>query len=128
MRDTIFAAVDDSAIIHPGTEYSADCALKLVPGVVWKFFTRALLHELFEANNQLFEVVGIQGGVFQIVVLVPLVFEQANHRFERLVIFVSAFLYTENDVAIHLNEPAVTIPRESLILGRLGKCKNAVVI
>ena len=38
--------------------------------------------------------------------------------FERLVIFAFAFLHAHDDVAIHLDETAVTIPRETLVLRR----------
>ena len=44
--------------------------------------------------------------------------ELVNHRFEWLVIFFRLLLNAHDNVAVHLNESAVTIPGEALIFRR----------
>ena len=53
-------------------------------------------------------------------VLVALVLEVLDHRLEGIVIFAVAFLHAHDHVAIHLDETAVAIPREALVVRRVG--------
>ena len=49
--------------------------------------------------------------------LILLVLELVDDDFERLVVFAFALLHAEDDVAIHLDEAAVAVPGEALVLG-----------
>ena len=51
-----------------------------------------------------------------------------DHGFEGIVIFAFAFLHTHDDVAVHLNETAVAIPRETLVLGRADEGLHRLVV
>ena len=55
------------------------------------------------------------------VLVILLVLEVVDDGFERLVIFAFALLHAEDDVAIHLDEAAVAIPGEALVLGGGGE-------
>ena len=56
------------------------------------------------------------------------VFEFVDDGFEWLVVFAFALLNSEHDIAIHLNEAAVAIPREALVLGGGGEGLNGLVV
>ena len=42
-RDVVFAAINDRAVVHPGTEHSADRASKLLPRIVREILCRCAL-------------------------------------------------------------------------------------
>ena len=51
--DVILAAINDGAVVHPGTENSADGAFELVPGIGGEFLAGAFLDQILEALHQL---------------------------------------------------------------------------
>ena len=118
--DVVFAAVNDRAIVHPGTEHSARSATELVPDVAWEGLAGAVFDQSFETLDQ-FHLVG--GGQVAIddVLVVNFVFEGFDDDFEGLVVFAFAFLDTEDDVAVHLNEAAVAVPGEAFVVGGFGE-------
>ena len=54
--------------------------------------------------------------------------EGFDFDFERLVVLTLCLLHSEHDIAIHLDEAAVAIPREALVLGDGGQRKDGRVI
>ena len=60
--------------------------------------------------------------------LVMIVLELMDDGFEWIVIFAFAFLDAHDDVAVHLNEAAVTIPGEALVLGRSNERLHRLVV
>jgi len=51
-----------------------------------------------------------------------------NHHLERLVILIRALLHPHHHVAIHLHEPAITIPRKPIVLRRRRQRLHGLVI
>jgi hypothetical protein len=87
----------------------------------------ALLDEGLEALDELLLVVGRQLGVLDVVVVL-LVLEGLDHGLERLVVLALLLLHAEDDVAVHLDEAAVAVPGEALVLGRLGEGDDRLVV
>ena len=80
----------------------------------------ALLHEGLEAADEFLLVFGRQVAVDQVPVVL-LVFKFFDDGFEGFMIFAFAFLDAEDDVAVHLDEAAVAVPREAFIFGGGGE-------
>ena len=60
--------------------------------------------------------------------MIPFVLEIVNDHFKRFVVFVRPFLHVHDDIAIHLNEPTITVPGEPLILGGLCQGPHSFII
>src|ERR1041385_9393690 len=118
--DVVLAAVHDRTIVHPGTEHGADCAPELLPRILRKLGAGALLNQFLEAGDEFLQ---IGNGKFRIVNVrvIALVFEGMDDNLEGLMVLVGALLNVHDDVAIHLDESAITIPRQTLVLGGLSK-------
>ena len=125
--DVVFAAIHDRAVIHPGTEHSASSAAKLIPRIVRENVAGALFDELLEEFHQFLLVIRSQVAVDDVLVIL-FVLVSFDDRLERLVVFVFTLLHAENDVAIHLDEAAVAIPSEALVVGGLDERENRLVI
>ena len=89
--------------------------------------TRALFDEFFEEANEFLLVVGSQVAINDVFVIL-FVFEAFDDDFEGLMIFTFGLLHAENDVSIHLDEAAIAVPSETLILGRGSERKNRLII
>ena len=127
-RDVVFAAIDDGPVVHPGAENSADGALELIPRIARKCFASALFNQSFKSFDQLLEVVGHQPSVLQVVIAVTLVLEAADDGLERLVVLARALLHTQHHVAIHLNEAAIAVPGETLVVRGFDEREHGFVV
>jgi len=74
----------------------------LVPWVGGKSLAGPFLHQCFEADDELLEVVGAQLGVLNLGVVMTLVLERFNHRFKRFVVFTSPLLDAKDNVTASL--------------------------
>ena len=54
--------------------------------------------------------------------------EVFNHDLKRLVIFAFSLLHAQNDVSVHLDKAAITVPCESFILRGFDQGENSLVI
>src|SRR5262245_41156996 len=52
VRNTVLAAIDNRAIIHPGTEDGANSSLELFPRIVGKFLAGAFPDQFLETHDQ----------------------------------------------------------------------------
>jgi len=87
----------------------------------------AFLDERLEARHEFLLVIGGELGVLDVRVIF-LVLVAVDDRFKRLVILVFALLHAQDDVAIHLDEAAVAIPREAGVLGGVDQREHRLVI
>ena len=55
-------------------------------------------------------------------------FEFFDDRLERFVLFTGAFLHTHDDVAIHLDETAVAVVGETLVVGQTRQTLHRGVV
>ena len=62
--NVVFAAIDNRAIIHPGTEHRADRAPELLPRHPGELLARAFLDQRLEADHKFLQ---IRGGKFRVV-------------------------------------------------------------
>ena len=60
LRDVVFPAIDNGAIVHPGTKDGTGGPLQLVPGIVRESPAGAFFHQLFETSDQLLVIGGGQ--------------------------------------------------------------------
>ena len=118
--DVVFAAVNDRAIVHPGTEHSAGSAAELLPDVAWEGLAGAVFDERLEALDQ-FHLVGCGQVAIDNVLVVNFVFEGFDDDFEGFMVFTLALLDAEHDVTVHLHEAAVAVPSEALVVGGFGE-------
>ena len=89
--------------------------------------TRALFDQLLEALHQFLLIFRSQVAVHEIGVVL-LLFQFVNDGLERLLILTLALLHAQHDVAIHLNEAAVAVPRETRVAGRILKRLHSLVV
>ncbi len=125
--DVVFAAIDDGPVVHPRPEHRAGRPPQLLPRILRKLLAGPFLDQRLEPRHQFLQVVHRQLRVLDIL-LVPLVFQRVNHRLKRLVILVFAFLHPHHDIAVHLDEPPVTVPREPLVLRRRHQRQHRLVV
>ena len=125
--DVVLAAIDDRAVVHPRGEDGAGGAAQLVPRVVREDLAGAGLDEGLEALDELLLVLGGEGGVLD-VALVLLVLEFFDDGLERLMVLAFALLHAEHDVAVHLDEAAVAIPGEAGVVGGLLEGDDGLVV
>ena len=53
VRDSVFAPIDNRAVVHPRTEHRADRSPHLLLRILWKRFAGALLDQRFESLHKL---------------------------------------------------------------------------
>ena len=126
-RDVVLAPVDDGAVVHPRSEHGADGAHQLIPGRGREVLAGALLDERLEADDELLEILDRELGVLDVLV-VALVLELLDDHLERLVILVRPLLHAEHDVAVHLHEAAVAVPREARVVRLLRERFDRLVV
>ena len=115
-RDVVLATIDDCAVIHPGTEDGTSSTTELIPWVFREGLARTIFDQSFESLHQLLLVVRSQVAVDDVFAISRML-ELFDHSFERLMIFTFALLHTQHHVTIHLDEAAIAIPSEALVLG-----------
>ena len=125
--DVVFPAIDDRPVVHPRAENGTDSPFELVPGIRGEALPGAFLHERLEPLDDLLLVLGGEVAVHD-VGMVFVVLEFVDDGFERLVVFALALLDPHDHVAIHLDEPAVAIPREALIFRRERERIHGLVV
>src|SRR5439155_11347904 len=64
--NVVFAAIDNGAVVHPGSEHGANRAPKLFPRVLWKLTSGALFDQGFEPGNEFLEVVRLKHRVLDV--------------------------------------------------------------
>ena len=127
--DVVFTAVDVGALIVPRAEDRADRAHELLAGIIGESFPGALFDQGLEAFDHLLQRLGIQRGVADVgIVREKFGFEFFNDRFERLVLLARTLLHTHDDVAIHLDETAVAVVGETLIVGQTRQTLHRGVV
>ena len=126
-RDVVLAAVDHGAIVHPGSEHRADGAQQLIPRRTRELPAGALLDERLEPRDQFLEIVDRQRRVFDLAVM-AFVLERVNHSLERIVILVGALLHAEHDVAVHLHEAPIAVPREARVVRLLRQGLDGLIV
>ena len=115
--NAIFLAVNDGAVIVPGTEHSADGTLELFPRAFREFMTGAFQHQLLEAGDKFLQVVRGKLGVFHVGAAFFL--DGGNGGFKGFVVFIRVLLHAQHHVAVHLHEAAVAVPRKAGVAGGL---------
>ena len=128
LRDVVFPPVNDRAVVHPRAENRAGRAAQLIPRIVRKRVAGPLFHQLLETLHQFLVIGCVELRIFEIVAAVLLVFVMLDHGLERIVIFALALLHAHDDVAVHLDETAVTIPRKTLVIGRLHQRLHGLIV
>ncbi len=126
-RDVVLPPVDDRPVVHPRSEHRAHRAHELIPWRVRKPLADALLHERLETRDQFLEIVDGEFRIFDVVVM-ALMLERLDDGFKRLVILVRTLLHAEHDVAVHLDEPAVAVPRKARVAGLLRQGLDRLVV
>ena len=126
--DVVLAAVDDRPVVHPAAEHGPDGPGQLLPRVVGERLAGAVKHQLLEPLDQVLEVVGRQGRVLGVGVAEQLLLGLLDDDLERLVVLVGPLLDAHDDVAVHLDEPAVAVVGEPLVAGRLGQAQHRLVV
>ena len=127
-RNVVFLAIDDRAVVHPRTEDGADRAFELHPRIRRERRARALQNQRLEAHDELAQLRSAQlrvarGGIAEHVRL-----DGFDDLLERFVVLARALLHAEHDVAVHLNEAAVAVPREALVVRDARERLNRVVV
>ena len=90
LRDVVFPAINDRAIVHPRAENGAGRALKLILRIVRKGLPGAFFHQRLEADHQLLVIAATVSFVGDIVLAVSLVFVVFDSGFKGIVIFAFA--------------------------------------
>ena len=119
IRDLVRAAVDLRARRVPGVEDRANRARELLPRVLRERLARALRVDRREAFRQLAQVGGVE---LDILGDAAFVLQGCELPLEELAVDVV------DDVPEHLDEPAVRVEGKALVVGRLGKPLDGVVV
>ena len=123
--DTFHLTIEDSALVHPAIEDSADSTPELLHRVSGEVLTCAALDLLLEEYDQALEFVDVQ---LVIQADATLCFDTVDDFFEGGDIFLRFGLHTEDDITIHLDEAAVAIVGEAGIACLLRKAFDDDVI
>ena len=87
---------------------------------------RSLISFLNRAD-QFLEVGNGQFGVVDVGVI-AFVLESVDDHFKRFVVFAGTLLHVHHDVAVHLDETAIAVPGEALVLGGVSEGENGFVV
>ncbi len=108
-------------------EDGADRAHQLIPRRCREALAGALLDERLEAAHQLLQVVDRELRILD-VLMMALVLQRLDDHFERLMVLIGALLHAEDDVAVHLDEPSVAVPREARVAGLGGERLDRLIV
>ena len=123
--DTFHLTIEDSALVHPAIEDSADSTPELLHRISGEVLTCAALDLLLEEYDQALEFVDVQ---LVIQADATLCFDTIDDFFEGGDIFLRFGLHAEDNVTIHLYEAAVAIVGEAGIVCLLRKAFDDDVI
>ena len=112
VRDVVGAPIDPSARRLPRVEHRAGRALQLLARVLRKRRARLALVDLLERRDQLAEVVG---GQLDVLPHAATLLEALQLAFEEMPID------TVDDLAVHLDQPAIGVAREARVPGGGGE-------
>ena len=127
--DVVFAAIDNGAIIHPGTKDSADGPFELFPRIGREFLAGPLLDEGLESFDQLLKSGGVDLRVFHMLIFrEQFLLEAFDDGFKGFMVLVGRLLHPHDDVAIHLDKPAVTVPGETGVATGLLQRHHGLII
>ncbi len=104
--DVVGAAVDLGARVLPRLEHGIDGAVQLLTRIAGPLATQLLIGDLLERGDELLEVLGRQ-------VRVVLDAAAALQRGQGVLVHVRR--HALHDLAVHLDEAAVAVPREALV-------------
>ena len=110
--DVVLAAIDNRAVVHPRTEHCPHRAPELFHRVLRERLAGALLDQVVESADEFLQLLGGQVGVF---FRADFLLEVVHHFVERLVVVPADFLYAHDDIAVHLHEAAIAIPRPARV-------------
>ena len=112
MRDLVLVAVHDRAVVVPAPEDGADRALELLHRVLGEGLAGPALHEVLVALDELLQVLL---GELRVLGDADLALEAVHHLLKRLVVVLVLLLDAHHDVAVHLDEAAIAVPREAAV-------------
>ena len=119
VRDAVDAAVLDGALAGPGVEHGADREPQLLLRVLREVVAGLVLVQRLEAVDELLERVGVELGV---VLDAAVVLDLGDRLLERLAVDPA------RDVAEHLEEAPVGVPREAIVVGRAREALDGGVV
>ena len=111
-------AVDEGTRVEPGTENGVNGTHQLLTRIGCPVPTKLLVRQLLEGVNETLEIIGTQIGVGLDAFLL---FKGGQG------ILVNVSVDTLDDLAVHLDEAAVAVPRKPLIASFLSDGLNGVV-
>ncbi len=128
-RDAVLAAIDNRAVVHPGSKDRTHGPLELFPGVVREGFSRSFLDELFEAVDQFLDRICIQASVLDVALLgEQFLLESVDDFLKGFLIFIGGLLHSHDDITVHLNEAPIAIPSKAGVLTGGGQRLDRLVI
>jgi len=116
--DVVGLAVDLRAGVAPAAEDRVDRTVELLDRVGGPSAAQCLVRDLLELGDEFLEVLGGEVGI-ALDTLLSLLGRQR--------IFVQMTRNTLDDLAVHLNEAAVAVPGEALVVGLGGNGRDGVV-
>ena len=123
--DAVTLAVEDCALVFPRLKHGADGPPKLFVNILREGRFTTLFDQAFVAPNQLAQIRRAELAVLRDTEF----FLEANQQMMKWRWFrFAARMYPHNHFAIHLDKPAIAIPRKARILCAFGKAFDCFVI
>ncbi|CDA56886.1 uncharacterized protein BN731_02022 [Prevotella sp. CAG:604] len=111
-RNAFHLAIENSALVHPTIEYSADGTPKLIHRIVWEILTCLLLDSRLECRDKMLQFIYRH---FIVQCDTALLLHLHDDSLEWVDIFLVDRLHAEHHVAIHLHETAIAVISKALI-------------
>jgi hypothetical protein len=118
MRVAVLPAIDDGPVIVPGAEHGGDGAPHLFQRIVGEFLALLRLDGGLETLHELLQILHGQLGVE---LHLPFVLQLFHDVLKRIDLGLRSRLQVEHHVAVHLHEPAIRIPGEAFVAGRVDE-------
>ena len=125
IRDIVQLAINFGAVVVPALEDRHHGTPELFPGIGRELAANPRTNQALETQDKLFQVLGLEIGIE----LDPLLLlDHVDNHFEGVVIFLRDRLEAHDNVTVHLDEAAVRVPGETLVVGLASQPGNRLVI
>ena len=125
VRNSFHLTIQDSTLVHPRTEHSADSTPQLCDWVLWEIRTCLCLDSTLEESNKLLQRLYAKVLIECYALLFLNLFDNLLEWVDILFVY---WLHTENDVTVHLYETTIWVINEVRVICLLAHslCNNVV--
>ena len=121
VRNTVLTAIHHRSVVHPAAKDGSDAAPKLFHGIFGEVDPRMFFDDAFEVDNDLLDRVDAETRLMLNILLFA---SAVENLFEVVGIILRFRFQVQDNIAVHLDESAITVPGKVFVAGLFDEGLN----